>query len=63
MWIFIDHQLVYEGVDPMQNSKTYELLELDSLGLTVGQSYDIHAFAAFKRRRNPLLWLEWPRCG
>jgi fibro-slime domain-containing protein len=62
MWVFIDHQLVYEGVDPMQNSKTYQLLELDSLGLTPGQQYDIHAFAAFKRRRNPLLWLEWPRC-
>ena len=66
LFVFVDHQLVHESGGMLNknfgDSRTE--LSLDGLGLTQGQTYDLHIFAVTARGPwgNPQIWLEHPSC-
>ena len=46
-----------------QEHRIRTVVELDDLGLQVGQDYDLHVFAADRNASPPEIWLELPACG
>ncbi len=61
MWVFIDHQLVLDNGGAYGSLRT--VVELDDLGLNIGDVYDMHVFAADRNSSPPEIWLELPSCG
>ena len=64
VWLFVDHQLVHESAGFLGKGFPRDVVSLDGLGLTVGESVDVHVFAVGGRgaEANPQLWLEHPGC-
>ena len=64
LWVFVNHRLAWESGGFLNKGFQRGVLELDALGLTVGERYDLHVFAGVNRgsRGNPHLWIEHPAC-
>ena len=64
LWVFVNHRLAWESGGFLNKGFQRGVLELDALGLTVGERYDLHVFAVVNRgsRGNPHLWIEHPAC-
>lgn len=62
-FVYIDGNLVYETGGFLNRGFEKAVLELDDLGLTVGQTYDLRVFAAHRDTGgNPGMWFEHPAC-
>ncbi|MEM1416994.1 MAG: peptide-N-glycosidase F-related protein [Myxococcota bacterium] len=64
LWVFVNHRLAWESGGYLNKGFQRSVLELDELGLSVGETYDLHVFAVINRgsRGNPHVWLEHPAC-
>ncbi|MCO4773091.1 MAG: hypothetical protein KDA24_23860 [Deltaproteobacteria bacterium] len=64
LWVFVDRELALESAGFLGKGFPKNILSLDTLGLTEGDTYDLHVFAVGGRgaESNPMLWLEHPAC-
>ena len=61
-WLFVDHQMVEVELGGPFHGVSRTIVELDDLGLTAGETYDIHLFIADRGRNEPEHWFEVPEC-
>jgi len=64
IWVFVDHELALESAGFLGKGFPKHELALDTLGLSAGETYDLHIFAVGGRgaENNPMMWLEHPAC-
>ncbi len=65
MFVFVDHRLAIESGGFVGKPFDRRILDLNTLGLTAGQTYDLHIFAVVGHGgwNNPHIWLEHPACN